>query len=153
MVIYTGAILVGATVVLDQTGQTTTTSDTGYYSFEGLGLGTWSVTVSYPGYNAGTCTKDITTSSGDWWCSVAMTPGSDPVDTGGGGDDSPTSDDSDPATDDSEAPDRPAPGGEGGEGLSPGGRVPVDQLGCAATPGGGGLLWLAGLLLLRRRRR
>lgn len=152
--IYTGTPLAGATVVLDQTGETTTTSDTGTYSFDALSAGSWSVTVSYPGYNNGSCAKDITTSSGDWWCSVAMT-----LSSGGGGDDSgeDSGQDSQPADDSAEPedsdPERGGPLGGGTVPARPGDPVPMDQLGCSTAAGGAGAwaLWALAALGLTRR--
>ncbi|MCK6515725.1 N-acetylmuramoyl-L-alanine amidase [Myxococcota bacterium] len=155
--IYSGAPLTGVTVTLDQTGETTTTDASGLYRFDSLGSGTWSVTVRADGYDDGSCTKDITSGSGQWWCSVALFPATTGGDDGGGdsggGDSGEPTDDTAEPTDDTDDPGRPSPGGED-EAATPGERVAMSSLGCAAAPGPvslGGLL-VGALFVLRRRR-
>ncbi|MCP4804664.1 MAG: hypothetical protein GY913_34045 [Proteobacteria bacterium] len=137
--IYTGERLSAVTVTLDQTGEKDTTDGDGYYRFGDLSAGTWSVTVNVDGYETGGCETDITSNSGQWWCSIALQPGEpdtdppddtdEPVDTG------------EPNTD---RPVRVPP---------PGSKEPIHR-GCTSAPGVGGLAALAalGLLLVRRRR-
>jgi hypothetical protein len=154
--IYSGAPLTGVTVTLDQTGETTTTDASGLYRFDSLGSGTWSVTVRAEGYDDGACTKDITSGSGQWWCSVALLPATTGGDGGGddgGGDSADPADDSADPTDDTDDPGRPSPGGDE-EAVTPGERVAMSSLGCAAAPGQVGLggLLVGALLAFRRRR-
>ncbi|HJN72339.1 MAG TPA: N-acetylmuramoyl-L-alanine amidase [Myxococcota bacterium] len=143
--IYEGDRLAGVTVVLDQTGETTTTDGDGYYRFTELGAGTWSVTVTASGFEDGSCSKDITTSSAQWWCSVALDPAEEeeePVDTG------------EPQQDDTgveQAP-RHNGGGDGQRDHGIGEPGPKKRLGgCSTAPAPAGLALLA--LLLHRRRR
>jgi hypothetical protein len=132
--IYEGDRLVGVTVTLDQTGEKTTTDGDGYYRFDGLGTGTWSVTVTADGFDDGTCAKDITTGSGQWWCSIAMVPSDDPVDT-----EEPVD------TEDSGEPDI-----NPGDGHAPGEQARIGGCSTGAFGGSIGLL-LLGLLAVRRR--
>ncbi len=127
--IYNGDRLVGVTVTLDQTGEKTSTDGDGYYRFDGLGTGSWSVTVEADGFVDGACAKDITSASGQWWCSVALLPDE------GGPDD--TQDSGEP---EDLGPTRP-----------PGDRLPLNR-GCSST-GGAFSLWLLGLLGLAAARR
>ncbi|MCB9761586.1 MAG: N-acetylmuramoyl-L-alanine amidase [Alphaproteobacteria bacterium] len=148
--IYTGAALSGATVTLDQTGETFTTGSDGLYRFPDLSAGTWSVTVAMNGYESGACVKDIEAASGQWWCSVALFPGEDPVDDTGEPVTDDTGDtgggpiDSDPHSD----PPDVTPG------ERPGARVAISELQtgrCASAPGLLGAWWLVLLALGRRR--
>jgi len=133
--IYEGDRLPGLTVTLDQTGETTTTDGDGYYRFNELSGGTWSVTVEGQGWQDGHCETTISTSSGQWWCSVAMEPGADdPVDTGDGVVD----------TGDADEPPGRRDNGVG----APGDKKRLG--GCAVAPAPIGLGLLA-MLLLRRR--
>ena len=141
--IYTGERLSGVTVTLDQTGETDKTDADGWYVFDGLSAGTWSVTVKVDGYETGTCSKDITTDSGQWWCSMALVPGE------------PDPQDSDPDPQDDTGPDF-----EPGDGIHvppPGARVGLgDSGGCSASPlpeGQAGLVGIGLLALLGLRRR
>ncbi len=150
--IYNGANLVGANVWIAETGEATTVAGDGYYRFEDVPFGTYTMHATYPGYAEGTCTK-TTTSSQDW-CSIALFPGTSPDDTGGNTDTSGGTDTSDPgdtAPPDGDSatrfpgpPGDPVLAGEAGSGC-----------GCATAPGGS----LAGVALgavmagLARRRR
>lgn len=152
--IYNGAILVGATVVLNETGETSITDDRGYYHLYNLGTGTYTVTASYNGYDNGSCTKTVESSSGQWWCSVALQPSSGgPVDTGGGGGDDTGQpvDTGDPNTDDS-GQDNP-PGLT--PGARPGGLARLSDMSGRCSTGAGSASGLAALLalsvLIRRR--
>ena len=149
--IYNGANLIGATVWIAETGESTTVTDDGFYRFEDQPFGTYTMHATYPGYAEGTCTK--TTSSTQDWCSIALMPADDPVDTAPpdtGDTDSPPVDSGDPI-DSGLALLPPVPGslvlsGDAGKG------------GCAtvsvATSGRGlGVGALAGLLFGLRRRR
>ena len=73
-----------ALVMLEETGEFTTTDADGFWSFGDLAAGTYTVTASLDGYEPASCTSDITSGSGDWWCSVAIVPATD---DGGDGDD------------------------------------------------------------------
>jgi N-acetyl-anhydromuramyl-L-alanine amidase AmpD len=138
--IYSGERLSGVTVKLDQTGETDKTDSDGWYTFDGLSAGTWSVTVNVDGYETGTCETSITTNSGQWWCSVALVPGE------------PDPQDSDPDTD---PQDDTGPDFEPGDGVHvppPGARVGMSEAtGCSSLPFAGGWLGLIALLGLRRR--
>lgn len=141
--IYEGERLTGVTVTLDQTGETTQTDSDGYYRFADLDSGTWSVTVTASGYEDGSCEENITTSSGTWWCSVALEPGEeDPVDTGDPVD--PT-DTADPADED--------PDGQRDHGVgTPGEKKRLGGCSTAPTaPFGAFALGLFALAVLRRR--
>lgn len=150
--IYNGARLVGATVRIDETGETATVGSDGYYRFEDVPFGSYTMRATYAGYAEGTCTK--ATSSDPDWCSIALYPESveeedtaPEVDTDG--------EDTDVDTDDAGGgPDDELPDGRA---PLPGSQVRMDEIGgcgCAtgsAAPWGWGLL--GGLALLARRRR
>lgn len=70
--IYNGTKLVGATVWIAETSETTTVGSDGYYRFEDVPWGTYTMHATYPGYAEGTCTK--TTSGSQDWCSIALFP-------------------------------------------------------------------------------
>jgi len=145
--IYHGERIVGASVWLDSGGSTSSGSD-GSWSFSDLPYDTYTVFAEADGYQRGSCTKEITSSS-DHWCSIALMPDDDPpFDTG----DPPVDDTGDPPdpTDDTAVPDIPVP---------PGVHTRMDLsgsgCGCASgprVPGAGLFLGLLGLLGLRRRR-
>ena len=92
--IYNGASLIGATVWIAETGDTTTVAADGYYRFEDQPFGSYTMHATYRGFAEGTCTK--TTSSAQDWCSIALMPAEDPVDTGSPDTDSPPGDSGDP---------------------------------------------------------
>jgi uncharacterized protein (TIGR03382 family) len=156
--IYSGARIVGASVWVEETGETVATDADGYYHFYDLPAGAYTIHACADGYDEGTCTKDLT--SGETWCSIALVPGtgcSGGGDTGttdgGGGDDTAVAGDAGGGDDGSEepgTPDIPA-------GSPPGQAVPMDDVkgGCAAVGDAAGpsAALLAGLLALGRRRR
>lgn len=153
--IYNGARLVGATVWIAETGDTTTTDSSGLYRFEDLPFGHYTVHATFPGYAEGTCTKD--TSSATDWCSIALYPdtstGTDDTGSGDdGGDDTAPPADTDVDQGPPEGDDDPdAPGGG-----RPGNLVKADEVGacgCASGAVGAGWLGLLALPLVRRRRR
>jgi hypothetical protein len=138
--VYAGERLVGASVWLPETGDTTTSGENGAWAFPGIPFGTYTVHAVADGYDEGTCTTRITT-SGDAWCSIALLPsGAPPDDTGVP---------PDTATDDDTGRRRHrAPSADTARG----------GCGCGAAPSGRGSLWLGvagstALALLRRRRR
>lgn len=144
--IYTGELLTDATVWIEETGETITTDDEGYYTFYDLPLDTYTIHADAPGFLEGTCEKSIVV--GTNWCSIALQPGEDG--DGGGSDD----------TGDTVAD----PGAEGGNGGAtgsslvgpPGRAVAISELGCASGGRGTGaaaLLVALGLLLPGGRRR
>ena len=147
--IYHGERLEGATVWLDD-GTTVTTVSTGYYTFEGLGTGTYTAHAVADGFLEGTCTKTIE-SDDTYWCSIALEPdpgggdtGEPPDDTGEPPDDTGSHPkDSDPPIDDSAQPGS----------FPPGAWVPM--YGCTAAHAlpAAWLALLAGLGLATRRRR
>lgn len=149
--IYHGTRLVGATVWLDD-GTTVSSNSSGYYTFEGLALGTYTAHAIADGFLEGSCTKTIS-SDDTYWCSIALEP--DP-----GGDDTgdPVDDTGDPVDDtgDPDSPpddtDEPVLDTDVPSTFPPGAWVPL--YGCSATrviPA----LWLAllGALGLAARRR
>lgn len=150
--IYNGANLVGASVWIAETGSTTTVASDGYYRFEDVPFGTYTMHATYPGYAEGTCTK--TTSSSQDWCSIALYPDTSGGDNGGstdtgGGTDTATPSDTAPDVDDS---------GRGGDlPVAPGNLVKTGEAGgcgCAvADPATAGWAVAAGLVALARRRR
>ncbi|HND34293.1 MAG TPA: N-acetylmuramoyl-L-alanine amidase, partial [Myxococcota bacterium] len=142
--IYNGTRLVGATVWIPETGDSTTTDSSGVYHFPDLPFGTYTVHASYPGYAEGTCGPKTTSAAQDW-CSVALYPGEDPG-----------PDDSDPPPDDSS----PVTGDDSGVDEVPGHRPPslpgtpvvIDEVKGGCSTGAGPLLF--GLLMplfLRRK--
>lgn len=158
--IYNGTRLVGATVWIGETGETTTVSSDGYYRFEDVPWGTYTMHATYPGYDEGTCSK--TTSGDQDWCSIALVPSSSSGGGGGGGAaDTGTPDTGggtggggDTATDDT-GPTAPPSSGASGPGVMTAlGEVGGGCGGCATTGDGGGvgLLGLAALVATRRRR-
>ena len=95
--IYHGERLEGATVWLDD-GTTVSTVSTGYYTFEGLGTGTYTAHAVADGFLEGTCTKTIE-SDDTYWCSIALEP-----DPGGGDTGEPPDDTGEAPSDTGEAP-------------------------------------------------
>lgn len=75
--IYDGSGIGGATVELDS-GETTTTAADGYYEITGLEPGTYTVTVSAPGYAPASDSKDVTDGFGTFWKSVALSASATP---------------------------------------------------------------------------
>ncbi len=144
--IYHGARIVGATVSLDS-GESTTTGDTGSYSFSGLPYGTYTATATASGYLPGSCSKEIT-GSGDHWCSIALFP--DEGDT-----DPPPEESGDPDLEDSGDP--PVQDSAPPVWQQPGDLVPMaDTGGCGCAARSSFKLapiWLLGLLGLALRRR
>ncbi len=146
--IYHGERIVGASVWLDS-GESTTSAGDGSWSFSDLPYDTYTVYAEADGYQRGSCTKAIESSS-DHWCSIALEPIDDPpVDTGEPPDT--TDDTGDPSgSDDTAPPDGPVvPGTHTRMDLSGG-------CGCSGAPVRPG--WPFGLLALlgvgwRARRR
>lgn len=81
--IYSGPRIPGASVRIN-TGSSTTTDSSGYYSFSSLTGSSYTVTVSATGYN--TASRTCTMSTAENWCSVALTKsgGSEPEPPSGG---------------------------------------------------------------------
>lgn len=155
--IYNGTRLVGATVWIAETGETTTVGSDGYYRFEDVPWGSYTMHATYPGYAEGTCSK--TTSSSQDWCSIALFPDSGGGGDSGGGDSGGTDSGGDSGSGDSGEPDTgvPDPPDAGEEGIGPGKVTTMDGMeegGCGCAGGGPGGVGAAvfGLLLLRRRR-
>ncbi|MFN7146907.1 MAG: N-acetylmuramoyl-L-alanine amidase, partial [Myxococcota bacterium] len=158
--IYNGARLVGATVRINETGATTTVASDGYYRFDDIPFGTYTMTASYPGYADGSCTK--TTSSSQDWCSITLYPEADepdPEDTGDEPADTDEPVDTDEPADTDEVDTGPSTPGDDtdrpGPPAIPGQLTRMDDVGgCSTTgaPAGGVLLLLASLFGLRRRR-
>ncbi len=141
--IYSGARLVDAEVWIEETGETARSDSDGYYIFYDLPLDSYTIHADAPGYLEGTCEKSITV--GTNWCSIALMPGEDDTDDGGGED---TGDGS---------VDQGDPGGDGSGSASniigpPGSAVALTELGCASGGRGRGgalLVWLVALLAAR----
>jgi hypothetical protein len=155
--IYNGTRLVGATVWIAETGASTTVGSDGYYRFDDVPFGTYTMHASYSGYAEGTCTK--TTSSSQDWCSIALYPqATEPTDTGSG-------EDTDTQTDSGGTEDTDAGGPSGGpaddrpgRGELPGETVRMDEVGgggCATAPGGAAWVVVGGVgaMLVGRRRK
>lgn len=155
--IYEGDPLVGATVWIEETGESTTTDDDGYYRFYDLALDSYTVTASFDGYADGSCAKEIAT--GDNWCSIALEPGGGDSGDDGGGDDGGGDDG---GGDDTGVAGSGGGGGGGGSGVSgsspDGTPVRSSELkrGCAVASGQEGvgpvIFGLCLLGLVRRRR-
>jgi hypothetical protein len=151
--IYNGARLVGATVWIAETGESTTVGSDGYYRFDDIPFGSYTIHASYPGYAEGTCAK--TTSSATDWCSIALYPESD-----GGDTDEPVEDTDEPADTDTptdtaaveDAPDEDRPGRP----ASPGELTIMEDVGACSTGGRGALglfpLAVFGAIVRRRAR-
>jgi MYXO-CTERM domain-containing protein len=146
--IYHGERIVGASVWLDS-GESSASGSDGSWSFSGLPYDTYTVYAVADGYQQGSCTKEITSSS-DHWCSIALEPADDPPDDTGEPPDPIDTGDSELPTDDTGRPDRILP---------PGAHTPIDETrrgcGCAAEPAKTGVGWLVvmlGVLGVRRRR-
>jgi N-acetyl-anhydromuramyl-L-alanine amidase AmpD len=142
--IYNGTRLVGATVWIPETGDSTTTDSSGVYHFPDLPFGTYTIHASYPGFAEGTCGPKTTSASQDW-CSIALNPGEDP----GPDDSAPPTDDSSPPTGDDSGVDE-TPGGH--RPSLPGTPVVIDEVNGGCSTGSGSLF--LGLLLplfLRRK--
>ncbi len=145
--------LVGATVWIAETGDTTTVDASGFYEFPGLPYGNYTIHADIDGYLEGTCASAL--SSSQDWCSIALFPGDDdtddtdtdvPTDTG--------------APDGDSAADTEGPGDDDGSAddlLTPGKPVMMDEVeaGCGCSNAGSvaGAASLAATLLLVRRRR
>jgi hypothetical protein len=148
--IYHGDRIAGASVWLSS-GESSSSASDGSWSFSGLPYDTYTVHAVADGYEQGSCTKEVSSSS-DHWCSIALQPsGDDPPDDTGDPPDT-TDDTGEPTTppEDSDPPsiDHPGP---------PGLQVPMDATrgcGCSGRPGaaGGTLGLLLGLLGLGWRR-
>ncbi len=153
--VYNGARLVGASVWIAETGERTTVDADGYYRFDDIPFGTYTMHATSSGYAEGTCTK--TTSSSQDWCSIVLYPEveEEPEDT-----DEPVDDTDEPVDTDVEEPedtdivtppgdtDRPGPP------AIPGQLTRMDETGgCASAPAPLGLFWLALAPLLGLRRR
>ncbi len=131
--------LVGATVWIEETGDTAVVDGNGLYRFDGLAYGTYTVHASIGGYAEGTCSANLTGSED--WCSIALFPTSDEP-TGDTG-----ADDTEGDEDDSGPRSRPA--------GAPGTPVALPDVAAGCTSGGRGAGWagLLGALMLRTRRR
>jgi len=143
--ISNGTRLPGATVWIEQTGETTTADGYGVYRFEEVPFGTYTMHATAPGYDEGTCTK--TTTGTQEWCSIALFPSSD-TDP-----DTTVTDSGDPGTDPGVTDSTPT-GPDGGRppGL-PGELVPGEEVGgCAAGGRAASAWWLLAVPLLMRRR-
>lgn len=146
--IYNGTRLVGATVWIAETGETTTVESDGYYRFEDVPFGTYTMHASYSGYAEGTCTK--TTSSSQDWCSIALYPETTGGDDTGEVDTQPPGDDTGVDTDPGD------PEADLGPPAVPGTMTSMSEVGggcgCATgTPAASWLLALLPLVGLRRR--
>lgn len=135
--IYSGERLSGVRVELLETGDVTTTDADGWYRFPDLPAGTYTASASAEGYKTGTCSKQVETGTGQWWCSMALEPGDpDPVDTG-------EPQDSDEPLDTDLPSEAPGPFAE---------RAPLTELGgCTHAPLAG--FWMLALAALGLRRR
>ncbi len=159
--IYNGDRLVGATVRIAETGESTTVESDGYYRFDDIPFGTYTMHASAAGFAEGTCTK--TTSSSQDWCSITLYPEvpeeeeedtdvpEEDTDVPEEDTDEPEEDIEDPGTPGGDTDERPGPP------AVPGKMTRMDEMGgcnTAATPGPGAAFWLAlaPLLGLRRRR-
>lgn len=150
----TAGNLPGATVEIQETGETTTVDSDGIYSFTGIPYGNYTIVASKSGYLDGTCASGLSASQD--WCSIAMIPGEEPVDTGSGTDtevDTAQTDDSGGSPD--TEPDNFT--GAGDEGGSPGGPVPFESVGagCNSVGNGAGLfaIFATSFGLFPRRRK
>ena len=150
--IYHGERLAGATVWLDD-GTTVTTVSTGYYTFEGLGTGTYTAHAIADGFLEGSCTKTID-SDDTYWCSIALEPDpggddtGDPPDDTGPEDTGSYPDDTDSPVGDTASADTAAPGT-----FPPGAWVPLYGCSAAGSVSAAWLGLLAALGLSIRRRR
>jgi len=70
--IYTGTGIPGAEVRLDS-GRSTSTDGNGFYRFDNLEVGTYTVTASAPCYSSGSKTRTLEPGI-DNWASIALTP-------------------------------------------------------------------------------
>lgn len=140
--IYTGTRLAGATAWIEQTGQSATVDADGYYTFEDLPFGAYTVHAIADGYAEGTC---ATTTSGEKdWCSIALYPD----DGGDGSEDTAVADGGDGL------PGAFSPSGAGG--AKPGKPVAMEEAGGCAVGGpaaGWGWLVAAGWVVRGRRGR
>jgi hypothetical protein len=150
--IYNGDRIAGATVWLE-TGETVSTDETGVFEFFDEPLGSYTIHAVASGFHEGTCTKDVT-GSGDWWCSIALTPDDGTTDTG-----STDSDGTDSGAGDT-AQDTGGPGDGPGDNPPerPGDMVPLGETGdcgCQSPMGVANsfIASLSFLLALARRRR
>lgn len=146
--IYNGARLVGATVWIAETGDATTVESDGYYRFDDIPFGSYTLHASYPGYAEGTCSK--TTSSSQDWCSIALYP------SDGGGDDDPVDTDEPGDTDEpaDTAVDTAPPDPDGVTPAPPPGQMTrLDAVGACSTIGHAGGAWLFAVFALGLRRR
>ena len=86
--IYTGAPIGGATITLN-TGESTTSDGSGFYLFEDLAEGTYTLQVSASGYATAT-TSDWVAANATNWESVSLTPSGSGGNSGGTAGYSPT---------------------------------------------------------------
>jgi hypothetical protein len=144
--IYNGTRLVGATAWIEETGESTVVDGEGYYRFEDLPFGSYTVHAVADGYAEGTCSK--TTSGETDWCSIALSPGGGGVDTGDG-----ATEDTAVADGGDSKPDAFSPSGGGA--ARPGKPVAMDEVGGCATSGRRGswgwVVGVVGVLAARKR--
>jgi len=173
--IYSGSRLPGVFVWVEETGESTTTDDEGYYRLYDLPIDSYTVHACMDGFAESTCSKDLST--GDNWCSIALMPGDGACSYDAGGSDG--GDDGSDGTDGTDGTDGAADGsggtdgsdsggaGDGGgddgvaleaneAGPPPGDRVSMGEpaSGCGTVQRGVGalvLLWVAGFALVRAR--
>jgi len=143
--IYSGARIVGANVWIAETGETGVSNGEGYYTFQDLPQGTYTVHATAPGFDEATCAKTVNDSS-TYWCSLALYKSVIPPD------DPP--DDDPPADDDTDVPDDPIDEPERDDEEDTGTPVTRAEMGCGCSNGGssGSALWLLLPMLLLRRR-
>ena len=149
-----GGNLVGATVWIAETGDSTSVGSDGLYEFTGIPYGSYTIHASIAGYGEGTCASGLAASQD--WCSTALF-----VDSGGGDTDTETELDTDEpvdtGTDGGEGPDEDGTFAEApDEPGAPGAATPfrIVETGCNVGPGGGGIAGLlSGILALVSRTR
>jgi N-acetyl-anhydromuramyl-L-alanine amidase AmpD len=137
--------LVGATVRIEETGDTTTVGADGLYRFDDLPFGTYTVRASLSGYAEGTCSSELGASQD--WCSIALSPGG-----GDTGAPEPEVEDTGSANvDEGSGPGEPSTPPAG----APGRPVALDEAGagCNSAAAPAGWLALAAAVGLRRARR
>ncbi len=143
--------LVGASVWIAETGDTTTVDGDGLYRFDGVPYGTYTIHAVAAGYAEGTCTSGLNASQD--WCSIALFPGGD--DTGTGTDTGVDSGSADSGVDSGPGND-PTDGAGDGRPGQPVAFGDVEPAGCGCETGtaplGGALVLLGlGAALARRR--